>query len=275
LDIFPVVASVILGIVLGITEFLPISSLGHSLVLSALLHFPPDAATRNIFSIFIQGGAVLAVLVYYGRDLIKEARQLPSDPKTRRFWLNILIAFLPIGILGLLFNNIITKYLFTPIVVGLALIAGGVVFLFVEQRTYQPTTHKLEDITPRQALMVGLAQITALIPGISRSGATIIGGLLTGLERTVATTFTFYLFIPTLGAAAGYELFKAFKDHAVDAAYLPYFLLAAAVGFVISLLAIGWLLRFISTHNFKGFGVYRILIGIVIILLAIFTKTLV
>ncbi len=273
-----IVASVILGIVLGITEFLPISSLGHSLVLSNLLsnsaQFLKDKNNRDFIAIFIQGGAVLAVLVYYARDLIKEARQLPSDPKTRRLWLNVLIAFLPVGILGLLFNNFITTYLFSPLIVGIALVVGGVIFLLVEQKSYQPTTHKLEDITPRQALSVGIAQITALIPGVSRSGATIIGGLLTGLDRTVATVFTFYLFIPTLGAAVGYELYKAFKGHTITGGVLPYFLLAAAVGFVVSLIAIRWLLRFISNHNFKGFGIYRIIIGLIIIALALFTTVL-
>ena len=217
------VAAIILGIALGITEFLPISSLGHSLVLEALFGFPttltdPTAIknARDTLAVFIQGGAVLAVIVYYARDLLKQASQLPSDPKVRQLWINVIIAFVPIGILGLLFNKWIKDHLFQPWIVGAALIVGGIIFLLTEQREPKPVTHTLEQITPRQALFVGIAQIAALIPGVSRSGATIIGGLLTGLEREVATQFTFYVFIPTLGAAAGYQLFQAFRDHLVD-----------------------------------------------------------
>ena len=269
----PIIASIILGIVLGITEFLPVSSLGHSLVLEAFLKFPADSDARNTLAIFIQMGAVLAVIVHYGPALLKQARFLQSDPKVRRLWINILVAFLPIGILGLLFEKQIKQYLFQPIVVALALIVGGIIFLFVEGQKHEPTTHELENITLRQAFLVGIAQITALIPGVSRSGATIIGGMLSGLDRSIATVFTFYLFIPTLGSAAGYEMFKAFKDHQVASDLLPYFVLAMVVGFVVSLLAIRVLLRYISTHNFRPFGIYRIAIGLVIIAL-ILTKVI-
>jgi undecaprenyl-diphosphatase len=265
-DLLHAIESLIIGAVLGITEFLPISSLGHSLVLSALFNFPP-AAARNTFGLFIQGGAVLAVLVYYSRDFLQQAARLPTDAKTRQLWLNVLIAFLPIGVLGYIFRNPIQKYLFSPLIVALALIVGGIVFLVVDRGDHKPTTANLEAITWRQALVIGLAQVTALIPGISRSGATIIGGLLAGLDRTTATVFTFYLFIPTLGSAAGYALYSAYKDKQVDPALLPYFFLAAAVGFVISFIAMRWLLRYISTHDFRPFGVYRIVVGLLIIVL--------
>src|SRR5579859_5294425 len=261
------IASIILGIVLGITEFLPVSSLGHSIVLAALFGFPPTKEARDALAVFIQAGAVLAVIVYYRRDLLTQARQLPSDPKVQRLWLNVIVAFIPIGILGLVFNSAIKKYLFSPLIVAAALIIGGVIFLLVEQRKHQPVTLTLEDITLRQALLIGIAQITALIPGVSRSGATIIGGMLTGLDRTVATTFTFYLFIPTLGAASAYSLYTAFRDKLVDSSLIPYFLIAAVVGFVVSLVAIRWLLRYISTHDFRPFGVYRIVVGLLIIVL--------
>ncbi len=271
-----IIIAIILGIALGITEFLPISSLGHSLVLEAFLGFPhtitdPTAIqqARTSLGLFIQGGAVLAVIVYYGRELLGLASKLPSDPKVRGLFLNVLIAFIPIGLLGLLFNHWIKDHLFTPWIVGVALIVGGIIFLLVESRKYEPTTHDLESITPRQALLIGIAQITALIPGVSRSGSTIIGGLLTGLDRAVAAKFTFYLFIPTLGAAAGYELFNAFRGNQVDSALLPYFLLATVVAFVTSLLAIRILLSYISTHDFRAFGVYRIIVGALILLLIV------
>ena len=271
-----IIAAIVLGFALGITEFLPISSLGHSIVLESFLQFPqslsaapPDAIqnARNAISLFIQGGAVLAVIVYYGRELLAEARKLPTDAVTRRMWLNILIAFIPIGVLGLIFNEPIKKYLFAPWVVALALIVGGIILLLVEQRQYKPSVTALEAVTPRQALLIGLAQITALIPGVSRSGSTIVGGLLAGLSREVATSFTFFLFIPTLGAAAGYELFNQVRKHTLDSSLLPYFLLAFVIAFGVSLVAIRVLLRYIGTHNFKAFGVYRIVIGILILVL--------
>src|SRR5579864_4060175 len=190
------IAAIVLGIAMGITEFLPVSSLGHSLVLEALFNFPQTVAVgntiqneRNVIAFFIEGGAVLAVLAYYARDLLAEARKLPSDAPTRQLWLNVIIAFIPIGILGLLFNSWIQDHLFAPWIVGVALIVVGILFLVIEQRKYQPTTNTLEAVTPRQALMVGIAQVGALIPGVSRSGSTILGGLLSGLSREVATQF--------------------------------------------------------------------------------------
>ena len=270
------VAAIVLGIALGVTEFLPISSLGHSLVLESLFNFPQTLATpspeaiqnaRNAISLFIQGGAVLAVIVYYGRELLADVRKLPTDPATRRLWLNVLIAFVPIGILGLIFNGLIKHYLFSPVIVALALIIGGVILLLVERRDYEPTAISLEAITPRQALLIGLAQITALIPGVSRSGSTIVGGLVAGLSREVATRFTFFLFIPTLGAAAGYELFNQVRKHQLEPALLPYFILAFVVAFVVSLVAIRFLLRYVSGHKFNAFGIYRIVIGVLILLL--------
>lgn len=269
MDILHAVESLILGVVLGITEFLPVSSLGHSLVLSSLFNFPPTKAARDAFALFIQGGAVLAVLIYYGRDFLAQAQRLPTDPKTRRLWLNVLIAFLPIGVVGFIFRKPIQQYLFSPLVIGVALIAGGIAFLLVDRGNARSGTPNLEAITPRQALTVGLAQMAALVPGISRSGATIIGGLLAGLDRTTATVFAFYLFIPTLGSAAGLALFTAVKDKSVDPALLPFFLLAAAAGFAVAFVAIRWLLAYISTHDFRPFGVYRLLVGLLIVVLAI------
>jgi undecaprenyl-diphosphatase len=267
------IAAIVLGIAMGITEFLPVSSLGHSLVLEALFNFPQTAAVgtiqnaRNVIGFFIEGGAVLAVLVYYARDLLAQARKLPTDPLTRRLWLNVLLAFIPIGFFGLVFNSWIQDHLFAPWIVAVALIVVGVIFLLIEQRKYEPTTTTLEMITRRQALMVGIAQIGALIPGVSRSGATIIGGLLSGLSRETATQFTFYLFIPTLVSAVGYEMFSQIRQGLFPTNLLPYLLLAAAVAFVVSLFTIRFLLSYVGHHDFKPFGVYRIIIGVLIIAL--------
>jgi undecaprenyl-diphosphatase len=266
------IAAIVLAIVLGISEFLPVSSVGHSLVLSSLLSFPPTQATRNTFAVFIEGGALLAVVVFYSRDLFKQAQQIPRDGKVRRLWLNVIIAFVPVGIVGFLFHDWVEKVLFSPLIVAISLIVGGVAFLIVERRQQPPKTAQLEDMTMAQALYVGIAQILALIPGVSRSGATIIGGLLVGLDRQVATIFTFYLFIPTLAAASGYELFSAVRAGIIDAGLLPYFLLAAFVGFLVSLATMRWLLRYVRHHDFQPFGIYRIIVGIVVIVLSVASR---
>jgi undecaprenyl-diphosphatase len=268
-----ILISILLGVVLGITEFLPVSSLGHSIVLEAFLGFPrtivltPEAVqhARHALALFIQLGAVLAVIVYYFKDLVRLGARLPSDPKARRLTGNLILAFLPIALLGFLFNKTIKALFFSPWVVAISLFVGGVIFILVESRKAKPAqVVDLEEISWKKALAVGVAQIFALIPGVSRSGATIIGGLLVGLERKVVANFSFLLFIPTLGAAAGYELFKAVKEKNLDPALWPYFLLSAGVGFLVSLVVIRWLLKYISTHNFRVFGIYRILASLVI-----------
>ena len=264
-----VAASIILGIVLGISEFLPVSSVGHSLVLSSLMSFPPTQVARDTFAVFIEGGALLAVVFFYRRDLLQQARQFSKDGNVRHLWRNVLIAFLPIGIIGFLFHDWVEQVLFSPLVVGISLIVGGIVFIVVERRKVTVQTVSLTAMTPWQALWVGMAQILALIPGVSRSGATIIGGLLAGLDRQVATVFTFYLFIPTLAAASGYEIFNALRKGMIDSGLMPYFLLAAVIGFLVSLLAMRWLLHFIRNHDFQVFGVYRIIFGGIVIMLVL------
>ena len=261
----PLIAAVILGIVLGISEFLPVSSIGHSLVLSSLLSFPPTKLMRDTFAVFIEGGALLAVIVFYSRDLLKQAQQLPTEQSVRKLWLNVIVAFIPVGIVGFLFHDWVEQVLFSPIIVGISLIGGGLAFLAVERRSQPPRTVQIEAMTTRQALWVGIAQILALIPGVSRSGATIIGGLLVGLDRQVATVFTFYLFIPTLAAASGYELLNAAIKGTIDPAYVPYFLTAALIGFLVSLVAMRWLLGYIREHDFQIFGIYRIIVGLIVI----------
>jgi undecaprenyl-diphosphatase len=257
---------IMLGIVQGITEFLPISSTGHLIVTSAALNF--QTSLQEAFEIFIQIGSVIAVIAFYRADLLRQARTVRADPGVRRLWLAVLIAAIPAAVAGLLLDDFITGVLYSPAVVGVALIAGGIVFLIVERRPQpQPEqqTTELSAITPRQAILIGLAQMMALIPGVSRSGATIVGGLLSGLNRTTATQFSFYLSIPVLGGATTYSLLRALDD--VQPGDLALLALGTLVTFVVSWLAIGWLLRYVARNNFVVFGYYRIAAGLVILLL--------
>jgi undecaprenyl-diphosphatase len=268
-----IVYALILGLVEGLTEFLPISSTGHLLLASVVLNFPPaePAGLRATFDIFIQIGAVLAVLIFYWRSLLQQARRIPSDRPTQRFWLNILIAFVPAALLGLLFLDKIESVLLSPIPIGIALILGGIIFLIVESKPQQGNTRSLEQVTTPQALAIGIAQVFSLVPGVSRSGASIVGGLLAGLDRVTATTFSFYLFIPTLGLATLYRLFKAVVSHELTMSYVPALAAGTVAAFVVSYLSIRWLLGYVATHSFRVFGIYRIVAGVLIILLALLT----
>lgn len=255
---------IILGIVQGLTEFLPISSTGHLIVVSALLNF--EGSLGGTFEIFIQLGTVFSVLIFFRREIWQQVRAAPSDRGVRRFWLAIAVAAVPAALVGALFSDEIKDVLFSPAVVGVALIVGGLVFLLVERRpALAAATPEATAITLRQAAGVGLAQMLALIPGTSRSGATIVGGLLAGLSRRAAAQFSFYLAIPMLGAATLYDLWKS-RD-LLDGDGLAMLLLGAAVAGVVGWLAVGWLLRYVSSHTFVAFGCYRIAAGAVILLL--------
>lgn len=273
--------AVVLGIVEGITEFLPISSTGHLLVASAFLNFPtaalavPDPkAFRDTFSIFIQIGAVAAVFAFYGRDLVAQARRIGHDRVVQRFWLGIALAFLPAALVGFLLRNVIKAVLFTPLVVGVALLIGGAIFLLIERRPRAAHITALEGIGLREALLIGVAQMTALIPGVSRSGASIVGSLLLGLDRRTATAFSFYLALPTLGTATLFDLLLALREGAVTGAHLPLFGVGALTSFGVAWLSIAWLLRYVSRHTFRLFGYYRVAAGAAIIALVLFTDLL-
>lgn len=257
---FHALAAAILGIVEGVTEFLPISSTGHLIVAADLLKFNSAAA----FEIIIQLGAVVAVVWFYRQALLEQARQLPRERSVHHFWLAIILAFIPAAVVGLLLSDYIERVLFSPQVVAVSLIVGGVILWIVEAIPKRPTTHEALHITFRQALIVGFAQLTALIPGVSRSGATIVGGLLSGLDRPAATSFSFYLAMPTLGAATLYSLVK--DVGAISGAGFVDLAIGLVVSFVTALFAIGWLLRYIAKHDFRGFAVYRVVAGIVILL---------
>lgn len=257
---------VILGIVEGVTEFLPISSTGHLIVASSFLGLRESLS--GIFEIFIQIGALVAVLGYYRNDMLHQLQTIASEPKTRHFWLAVFVAFIPAAVVGLLVGDLIDDFLFRPDVVGIALIVGGVAFIIIEkqprfQQDGSMNTSGLYDISFRQAFMVGLIQLLALIPGVSRSGASIIGGMLNGLSRQIATQFSFYLAIPTLGGATLYTLYLNLDQ--INASDMSLLLLGTVVSALVARLSIGWLLRYVAKNNFIPFGYYRIIVGIIIL----------
>ncbi len=263
------IKAAILGIVEGLTEFLPISSTGHLILAAALLGFDEDLGdqTAATFEIAIQTGAMLAVIWQFRARLITTLARLPGERTAQRFALNVVIAFLPAAVIGVLATRAIKSLLFNPVTVALAFAIGGIIILVVERRLAKsktpPRIDSIDAMTSLDALKVGLAQCLALIPGTSRSGATIIGGLLVGLSRRVATEFSFYLAIPTLVGAGVWSVWK--QRDTLSAAHLPVFAVGFVVAFVAALLCIRWLLRFIATHDFKPFAWYRIVFGIVIL----------
>lgn len=255
---------IILGIVEGITEFLPISSTGHLIVAAALLNF--QGSMGGTFEIFIQLGAIVAVIIFFRSEIFQQVRTITSNSRIQRFWLGIIIAFVPAAVIGFLLKDWIKEVLFSPAVVGITLIIGGIIFLIIERRpAAQPSSGEAEDITPTQALIVGVAQTTALIPGVSRSGASIIGGMLGGMNRRAATQFSFYLAIPTLGLATIFDLLTNLDQISSD--QLAMLVVGAIVSGIVAWLSIGWLLRYVANNTFVAFGYYRIIAGIIILIL--------
>ncbi|MCU0498500.1 MAG: undecaprenyl-diphosphate phosphatase [Anaerolineae bacterium] len=258
---------ILLGIVEGITEFLPISSTGHLIVASALLNFQTNLG--ETFEIFIQLGAIMAVIAFYRQDLATQVRTVTRDRAVQRLWLMIVIAGLPAAVIGLLLHDWITDTLFNPTVVAISFIVGGIVFLLIERRLPNPIDEpdepqqEIRQITLRQAVLIGLAQTVALIPGVSRSGASIIGGLLGGLTRSGATAFSFYLAIPVLGGATILDLLTNLDN--VQPIDLVYLAIGTVVSGIVAWFAIGWLLRFVATNSFVLFGYYRIALGVLIL----------
>ena len=265
LDPLLLVKAAIMGVVEGLTEFLPISSTGHLILTASLLEFTGDKI--KVFDIAIQTGAILAVILVYWQRLRDTAAGLGSDPRARRFTLNVLIAFFPAVLLGLLFGKAIKAHLFTPVVVASAFIVGGFVILWAERRPAAAVRiQQVDDMTAWDALKVGLVQCLAMVPGTSRSGATIIGGMLLGLSRKAATDFSFFLAIPTLIGAGAYSLFK--ERALLSAADIPLFAVGLVFSFLSAWLCVRWLLRYIATHDFVPFAWYRIVFGAVVLLTA-------
>ncbi len=258
------IKAVILGIVEGLTEFLPVSSTGHLIIASNVLDFQ---ALGGTFEIFIQIGAVLAVVWFYRAELIRQARTVTTDPAVRNLWLTIVIAAAPAGVIGIALRGWIKATLFTPVVVALALIVGGIAFIVIERRprASEAETESHEALTLRQAILIGAAQVLALIPGVSRSGATILGGLAVGLSRPAATAFSFFLAIPVLGGAALVELAASLDEISGDA--LGLLAVGTVVSMIFAFLSVGWLLRYVSRNTFTPFGWYRIAAGVVVLFL--------
>jgi undecaprenyl-diphosphatase len=261
----------VMGVVEGLTEFLPISSTGHLILAGALLGFDDEKA--KVFDIAIQTGAIFAVIIVYWQKIKSTVIALPTQPLARRFALNVFIAFVPAVLLGLLFGNAIKAHLFTPTVVASSFIIGGFIILWVEGWGRKPLHDEhpddqvrivnVESMSPLDALKVGLVQCLAMIPGTSRSGATIIGGMLLGLSRKAATDFSFYLAIPTLIGAGVYSLYK--ERALLSMADLPMFLVGLVFSFLSAWLCVRWLLRYIATHSFVVFAWYRIAFGVVVL----------
>ncbi|MEC5405101.1 undecaprenyl-diphosphate phosphatase [Paraburkholderia sp. MPAMCS5] len=262
--------ALVLGVVEGLTEFLPVSSTGHLIVAGTLLNFTDEHA--KTFDVVIQLGAILAVCWEFRRRIGSVVAGLPSRPEARRFTLNVIIATIPAVVLGLSFEKAIKAALFSPVPVAFALVVGGVVILWAEARhrgqggqdKEVARVHHVDDMSAMDALKVGLAQCFALFPGTSRSGSTIIGGMLFGLDRRVATEFSFFLAIPIMFGATAYEMYKDWHSLSVDA--LGVFALGFVAAFVSAFFCVRWLLRYIAAHDFTAFAWYRIGFGLLILL---------
>ncbi len=265
-----------MGVVEGLTEFLPISSTGHLILAASLLNLRGDVV--KVFEIAIQTGAMFAVIWQYRERLSRTVTGLGHDPQAQRFALNVLIAFIPAVVLGLAFGKAVKEHLFHPVPVAAAFIVGGLIILWVERRhrrlygaldlagERRARVETVDEMTPADALKVGLIQCVALIPGTSRSGATIIGGMVLGLSRRCATEFSFYLGIPTLMGAGAYSVWKDRALLSMDD--LPMFAVGLVFAFFSALLCIRWLIRFVSTHDFTWFAWYRIVFGGIVLLTA-------
>ena len=265
MDIVLLMKAAVMGLVEGLTEFLPISSTGHLILAGALLGFDDEKA--KVFDIAIQTGAIFAVILVYWVKIRDTVLAMPTERQAQRFALNVAIAFFPAVLLGLLFGKAIKAHLFTPVVVASTFIIGGFIILWAERRQQNdPAVARILDVDAMSAvdaLKVGLVQCLAMIPGTSRSGATIIGGMLLGLSRKAATDFSFYLAIPTLIGAGAYSLYK--ERALLSMTDVPLFGVGLVVSFVSAWLCIRWLLSFISTHSFVGFAYYRIAFGLLVL----------
>ncbi|MBA2672992.1 undecaprenyl-diphosphate phosphatase [Ramlibacter sp.] len=262
MDIVLLAKAAVMGVVEGLTEFLPISSTGHLILAGALLHFDDEKA--KVFDIAIQTGAILAVIIVYWQKIRSTLAALPTQRQAQRFSLNVLVAFVPAVVFGLLLGKMIKSHLFTPAVVATTFIVGGIIILWVERRQERAVrVQEADDMDWKDALKLGLVQCLALVPGTSRSGATIIGGMLLGLSRKAATDFSFYLAIPTLIGAGAYSLLKERALLSMDD--LPMFAVGLVFSFISAWLCVRWLLRYISSHSFTPFAWYRIAFGIVVL----------
>ena len=273
MDIIYQIKAFILGIVEGLTEFLPISSTGHLIIAGDILNF--DGPEVDTFSIAIQAGAIFAVCWFYRVKLWNILVHLFEHGKDQRLAINIVVAFIPAAILGVIFADMIEELLFNAVTVAIALVVGGLIIFWIEnlhaKRTYAPRVQTMDDMTIKDAFLVGCMQCIAMIPGTSRSGSTIIGGLVLGLSRKAATEFSFFLAIPTIFGATVYSLAKIFLKVSAEHSFIwtTNMTLGFTIGFIVSfisaLVVIKWLLGYVSSNDFKPFGWYRIIFGIIIL----------
>ncbi|UOG92081.1 MAG: undecaprenyl-diphosphate phosphatase [Candidatus Thiothrix sulfatifontis] len=265
MDFLLLLKAAVMGLVEGATEFLPVSSTGHLILAGDLMNFM-DHDKRGVFEIAIQLGAILAVIWEYRTRFISTFAGIGRDPVANRLLINLAIAFLPLAVLGLMFGDMIKAVLFNPVPVAIAFIVGGFIILWAEKRQHNVTIATVDDIRPQDALKLGLAQAVALIPGMSRSGSTIIGGLFFGLSRKAAAEFSFFLAVPTLGIASVYSMYKERALLSMDD------MGAWAVGFVFAfisaMIAVRALIRYVSNNDFTVFAWYRIAFGIIVIITA-------
>jgi undecaprenyl-diphosphatase len=262
MDLMLLIKTIIMGLVEGATEFLPISSTGHLIIVGNILGFLSKEKS-DVFEIIIQLGAIFAVCWAFKQRLLDTATNLTKESKAQHFVRNLLIAFVPAALLGLAFHRVIKEYLFSPFTVAIALIVGGFAILLIEKLPLKTPTQSVDDISSKQALQIGFAQALALVPGVSRAGATILGGMVFGLNRKVATEFSFFLAIPIMFAATGFDLLKSWR--LLNADDLMVFAIGFVTAFLSALIAVKFLIRFVQTHNFVPFAWYRIVFGVVVL----------
>ena len=276
MDFIEILKVIFLGIVEGITEWLPVSSTGHMLLVDALFSLNASDAFKEMFFVVIQLGAILAVVVLFWGKLFPWKKEQTQDNTTQivadkgifTLWGKVLVACVPAGVIGVLFDDILEEYLHTPLVIALMLIVYGVAFILVENnnKNKQLPVQSTNEITYKQALVIGAFQVLSLIPGTSRSGATIIGALMVGIARPAGAEFTFFLAIPVMAGASAIKLLKFFMESgSMLPAEVGYLLIGAAVAFAVSLLAIKFVMNFVKKHDFKVFGWYRIALGAIVI----------
>jgi undecaprenyl-diphosphatase len=260
-QLHPIVKAVILGVVEGATEFIPVSSTGHLIVAGDWLGFTGEDA--KAFEIFIQLGAILAIVWLYRVRLARVLHTAATDPTSRRLVTNLLIAFLPAAVVGLLAHKAIKAYLFSPMVVAITMLLGGIAILLIELWRPRPQVAAVDELPPRTALGIGLAQVLALVPGTSRSGATIMGAYCLGLTREAATEFSFFLAVPTMVAATGYDLAKSAS--ALSSADVPLFGVGFLVAFLTAVIVVRAFVAYVARSNFAAFAWYRIGFGLLLL----------
>ena len=280
MEFIEIIKVILLGIVEGITEWLPVSSTGHMLLLDEVLPLKLSEAFKEMFMVVIQLGAILAVVVLFWKKLLPWSKEttvdengtavsrIKTDKSILKLWGKVLVACIPAGVIGVLFDDFLEAHLHTPLVISLTLVVYGIAFIIVENRNKNKTLplQSTEEITYKHALIIGAFQVLSLIPGTSRSGATILGALLIGVARPVGAEFTFFLAIPVMAGASAIKILKfLLESGGFSGAEIGYLLIGAAVAFAVSMLAIKFLMDFVKKHDFKVFGWYRIALGVIVI----------